>query len=347
LTYGFDMQRNPLIIFDMDGVLIDVTGSYREVTRLTVMHYLRQVMGATIPEDSLSLSEVASIKKSGGLNNDWDLTDAILNSYLFSAFRNVDAHMRRQLVKAARAGNDHAVLEEMIRIQQKNDSSQLENLLREMRAPDLFAQMNSAEEYSSPFLMNYGDVLSGNLTKRIFQELYLGSDLFQQIYGEKPMFYTGGGYIEQERLIPTLSQLDVLFRLFTLSIATGRPGVEARYALALFSIEHFFKTLVSEDDIVEAEKRCHKSLRKPHPFSLSLCMEQIGYTGNDCVYYIGDMPDDIIAAGRAQIRSVGFVNRDTDESAGEKSEHRALLQSRGACGVYSDFEGIISFLKEQ
>jgi phosphoglycolate phosphatase-like HAD superfamily hydrolase len=311
------------------------------------MHYIRKVMGVDIPGDSLSLSEVAAIKKSGGLNNDWDLTDAILNSYLCSAFQDVDAHMKGRLVKAARAGDDRAVLDEMIRIQQGNDGSRLENLVRERRAPQLFARMDGVKRKSSPFVMNRGDVLSGNLTKRIFQELYLGSDLFQQIYGEKPLFYRNGGYIEQERLIPTISQLDELFGRFTLSIATGRPAVEARYALDQFSIQRYFKTVVSEDNIVEAERRCRESLRKPHPYSLSLCMEQSSYTAHDCVYYIGDMPDDIVAAGRAEIRSIGFVNRDTDESAEEKGEHRELLMSHGACGVYSDFEEIISYFKEQ
>jgi phosphoglycolate phosphatase-like HAD superfamily hydrolase len=190
-------------------------------------------------------------------------------------------------------------------------------------------------------------VKSGNLTKRIFQELYLGDELFQHIYGEEPIFYFDGGHIERERMIPTSAQLNELSKSHTLSIATGRPEVEAEYALTQFSIKHYFRTMVSEDNVVEAEKGCPQSLRKPHPFSISLCMEKSGYTPHDCVHYIGDMPDDMVAARRAKINPVGFVNGNSSESDKQRHAHAVLLVQHGACGVINNFDELISFLKEQ
>lgn len=330
----------------MDGVLVDVTGSYREVTRRTVIEYLRQVLGADVSDDFITLADVASVKKSGGLNNDWDLTDAILNAYLIKAYHHIDEAVLRRLREAKAAGDDHAVFEQMRRIGLAGDTAKLEDLVRKQRAPALFSAAQWSEGDRSPFLLNQGDVQAGNLTKRIFQELYLGSGLFRQIYGEEPIFCRNGGYIERERMIPTLAQLDELSGPHTLSIATGRPGVEAEYALTQFSIGHYFKTMVSEDNVVEAEKECNESLRKPHPFSLSLSMEKSGYTSNDSVYYIGDMPDDMVAAGRTQIHPIGFVNGDTDESEEQKHEHAVLLEHHGACSVFSCFSELISFLKQ-
>jgi HAD superfamily hydrolase (TIGR01548 family) len=341
------MSKKLLIIFDMDGVLVDVTNSYREVTRRSVIEYLRRVLGADVSDHFITLADVASIKKIGGLNNDWDLTDAILNAYLFSAYDHIDEAMLRQLREVKSTGDDQVVFEQMRRMGLAGNTSKLEDLVRKQRAPALFSPVTWSKGDRSPFLLNQGDVRSGNLTKRIFQELYLGNDLFRQIYGEAPIFYCNGGYIERERMIPTLAQLDELSRSYTLSIATGRPGVEAEYALTQFSIGHYFKAMVSEDNVVEAEKGCIESLRKPHPFSLSLSVEKSGYTSNDSVYYVGDMPDDMVAAGRAQIHPIGFVNGDTDESEEQKHKHAVLLEHHGASGVFSHFNDLIAFLKER
>ncbi len=58
-------MTNSLLIFDMDGVLVDVTESYRETIRETV----RQFTGATITH-----TEIQAAKNRGGSNNDWDLS---------------------------------------------------------------------------------------------------------------------------------------------------------------------------------------------------------------------------------------------------------------------------------
>jgi HAD superfamily phosphatase len=57
------------LLFDMDGVLVDVSRSYREAIKMTVRHYAKS---------DVSDQEVQSYKERGGLNNDWDLTLAVL-----------------------------------------------------------------------------------------------------------------------------------------------------------------------------------------------------------------------------------------------------------------------------
>jgi HAD superfamily phosphatase len=58
-------MTNRLLIFDMDGVLVDVTESYREAIRETV----RQFTGVSITH-----TEIQAAKNRGGSNNDWDLS---------------------------------------------------------------------------------------------------------------------------------------------------------------------------------------------------------------------------------------------------------------------------------
>ena len=62
-------MNRPTLIFDMDGVLVDVTGSYRETIARTVEHFAGvQLTGAEIQE----------AKNRGGLNNDWELTHHLI-----------------------------------------------------------------------------------------------------------------------------------------------------------------------------------------------------------------------------------------------------------------------------
>ena len=56
-------------LFDMDGVLVDVSKSYLVAIQKTVEFYLNMTVG---------LREIQKYKNRGGLNNDWDLTECIL-----------------------------------------------------------------------------------------------------------------------------------------------------------------------------------------------------------------------------------------------------------------------------
>jgi len=58
------------LIFDMDGVLVDVSKSYREAIRKTASKFLKR---------KVKTCEVNKIKQKIGMNNDWDATYALIN----------------------------------------------------------------------------------------------------------------------------------------------------------------------------------------------------------------------------------------------------------------------------
>ena len=68
---AFKPAKDYAILFDMDGVLVDVTGSYRRAIQETVRFFTGK---KAQPE------EIQGLKEQGGYNNDWDLTEAILIS---------------------------------------------------------------------------------------------------------------------------------------------------------------------------------------------------------------------------------------------------------------------------
>jgi HAD superfamily hydrolase (TIGR01548 family) len=59
----------PLLIFDMDGVLVDVTESYRETIAATIEHFT----GARPTNE-----QIQQFKNQGGFNDDWQLTHHII-----------------------------------------------------------------------------------------------------------------------------------------------------------------------------------------------------------------------------------------------------------------------------
>lgn len=85
LRFGIPNQKNlekvlnalkikSTIVFDMDGVLIDASKSYRVAIQKT----FNQLTGKEV-----SAEEISETKKLGGLNNDWDLTEFLLKKYGF------------------------------------------------------------------------------------------------------------------------------------------------------------------------------------------------------------------------------------------------------------------------
>lgn len=69
------IKVKPTIVFDMDGVLIDASKSYRVAIQKT----FNQITGQEV-----TAAEISATKKLGGLNNDWDLTEYLLKKNGFN-----------------------------------------------------------------------------------------------------------------------------------------------------------------------------------------------------------------------------------------------------------------------
>ncbi|HYW41597.1 MAG TPA: TIGR01548 family HAD-type hydrolase [Bryobacteraceae bacterium] len=58
-------MNRPVLVFDMDGVLVDVTESYRETIARTVEHFTRR---------EVTRAQIQEFKNQGGWNDDWKLS---------------------------------------------------------------------------------------------------------------------------------------------------------------------------------------------------------------------------------------------------------------------------------
>ena len=75
------------LIFDMDGVLVDVSKSYREAIRQTVSYFLGK---------NVLISEVDKIKNKVGMNNDWDASYALINKQEIGLINNEKLFVSKQ-----------------------------------------------------------------------------------------------------------------------------------------------------------------------------------------------------------------------------------------------------------
>ena len=62
-------SMKPLLIFDIDGVLVDVSKSYRAAIKQTVEHFTGK---------EITLEEIQALKNKGGYNNDWDAAEELI-----------------------------------------------------------------------------------------------------------------------------------------------------------------------------------------------------------------------------------------------------------------------------
>jgi phosphoglycolate phosphatase-like HAD superfamily hydrolase len=330
------MQKQSLIVFDMDGVIIDVSGSYRETVRQTARLFFKGARSwEDLPDPLFPLSDLAAVKQGGGLNNDWDLTFLVIG-LLF------------QLVNEPSEINDPDPWSRYNKMIAQCDVVELSRYLKSIKNP-LTSLLNKNDKLKNNIVTSFyvGNVGSGNIIKQIFQEIYLGKDLFRTTYRRNPEMYHGEGYILEEKVLIDGTILDKLSENYLLAIATGRPKAEADYPLAHFQILEYFREIYTLDECIKEEQRILKdsgkkvSLSKPHPFMLDAIAETIGGIV-DGYYYVGDMPDDMLAAkrSRAGYKGIGILLSTPDKEILKKN----LVQA-GANYIIDDFSELIRLVE--
>lgn len=321
----------------MDGVVIDVSASYRETVRQTVKLFFEPSQGSSLlPDPLFDLGDLASVKQSGGLNNDWDLSSQIIN-LLITQVKNVQIH---------------AAEEPWIRYQEtigKCDVTALADFLDSTTAP-LTLLLKKYGKCRHDFITGLyrDDVGSGNIIKQIFQEIYLGRTLFESTYDLTPQFYRDEGFILREKVIIDQPILEELQQNHILAIATGRPAAEADYPLDHFKLKNYFSDIYTLADCLREEKRLLQeegksvSLSKPNPYMLN-AIAAVHRHDVSVFCYVGDMPDDMLAANRAKeaFKAIGFI-----QSAPDKADLKQELLRAGADVIVEDLEELRKVLAQ-
>ncbi len=235
------------VVLDVDGVLVDVADSYRRAIRET----LEAVYGETV-----SRQAIQRFKDAGGFNNDWKLTDAAA-LYLLAVREGYDADLVAYTDAIAERGGG----------------------LRAARGVVADALPTSAvtaiETRWDP-----------DRHRSVFQQLYLGADLYRELEGAEPDADTPG-YIHDEPVLIAPETVELLTDRFDVGVFTGRPASEAAIALDRVGLSTPDAHRITMDDW-ESEK--------PDPAGLHRLADRLD---GRSVAFVGDTLDDVRTARRA------------------------------------------------
>lgn len=349
------MSMPKLIVFDMDGVLVDVSASYRPAIAATVRDYFSLVLGLPqAPDDLVSPEDLELLKKAGGLNNDWDMAAATI-AYLLTLLPEVpvppsidEGGDTGAILSVLRSAASTIAVDWPSVLGRKNFAA-LSQAVAE-QGGGLGGVQRSAGPRNRALLSYRGTLRDSDLVTRLFQENYLGSDLFAARYGEATRFVQEAGLCREERLMVTPETLARLAERYPLGIATGRPGAEALFALDHFGVRNLFRVVVSDDEVLEAEERAFRDtgqrpgLRKPHPHILLAALDALGDADQPGIY-VGDVPDDIRTAHAANlVRPVLAVG--CCAAAQYRIAMRQAFLEAGADRVVEDLEELAHWLLE-
>jgi phosphoglycolate phosphatase-like HAD superfamily hydrolase len=143
---------------------------------------------------------------------------------------------------------------------------------------------------------------SSRSTRTLFEQLFCGTELYEETFGAKPSFDEAGrGFVEESRIIiapETLERLAGQLGGPRFGIASGSMATPARHVLGETLDEMNPEAQVWMDDVDRAEEETGEdNLSKPNPFSLTNASRAL--EPFEKALYVGDTMADLIMVKRS------------------------------------------------
>ena len=236
------------VVLDVDGVLVDVADSYRRA----IVESVEYVYGDTIERE-----DIQAFKDAGGFNNDWELTDAAA-LYVLARGEELGLSVETFTDRVAATGGGLPGAETVVL--DILDPAEREQVMSDWD-PDRL--------------------------RDVFQQLYLGPDLYRELEGGAPDIDAEGGYVRDEPVLVEPETLDRLRERGDVGVLTGRPAAEADIALQRVGLDLPAEHRFTMDDWAAG---------KPDPDALVRLAERFDA---DAVAFAGDTLDDVKTAVNA------------------------------------------------
>ena len=257
------------IIFDCDGVLIDVTKSYDTTINKTISYVLKEIADITV-DTPLTNEILLSFKSTGGFNDEIDIT--YTGILCFIAAKKLNKNPTEFIFDVINNADDSGI-------------AYVENFLNKIDVgiSDVKARLD------------YPSIHKNDYIHLIFDQLFYGPELYNKIFQKKSKF-SEKGFIENDSIIVNSKLIEVLKKKFNdkIAIVTGRGFNAISYSLK----EILNQFNVENSVFLEDESR---DLAKPNPQSLIRSVK--GLNSKNCLY-VGDSMEDMILAQKAS--ELGF-----------------------------------------
>ena len=253
------------LIFDCDGVLIDITKSYDQ-TIITTAKYVLETLANIDDSIDIDFKIIDGFKSTGGFNDEVDLTYAAIIS----------------IVAAKKLKKDQT--EFIFTVIENSDSTGIKSV-------EIFLK-NQVDISKIINQLSYPGSHKENVLYQIFDQLFYGPELYLKLFKNNSKF-SNPGLIENDDVILDDELCIKLQKKFgkQISMVTGRGRESVSYSL---------KNLLQKFDLpnsvfLEDESR---DLAKPNPQALVNSIR--GMNSESCLY-VGDSMEDFIMAKKATI----------------------------------------------
>ena len=266
LHEGINEKLNDVdsVIFDCDGVLIDITNSY-DLAIQRITSYILKEIGNITNFDPVTSEIIDGFKATGGFNDEVDLTYAAILS--LTAANKLNKRGKKFVF-------------EVIENADVTGIKSVENYLDKIKVD--ISEIKQKLNYPGRHLEN--------ILYSTFDQIFYGPDLYYKLFKKKSEF-TDPVLIENDVVLVKQEMLEILKKKFKnkIAIVTGRGTESIRYSLKDIFEEFDLKNSV----FLEDEER---ALAKPNPDSLIRSIQ--GLESSHCLY-VGDSMEDLIMAQKA------------------------------------------------
>jgi len=248
------------IIFDCDGVLIDITKSY-DLAIIKTTQYILKNFAKIDDAIDVDFKIIDGFKSTGGFNDEVDLTYAAIISLV--AAKKLEKDQTDFVFDVIKNADSSGII---------SVEKYLENLVD---ISDIKKQLS------------YPGTHKQNPLYQIFDQLFYGPRLYQKLFKNPSKFFESG-LIEQDDVILNNSLIEKLQKKFNSKVAmvTGRGKESVSYSLKELLEKFDLKnSIFLEDELRE--------LAKPNPQPL---LNSIKGMNSTSTLYVGDSMEDFIMA---------------------------------------------------
>ena len=253
------IQKFDSIIFDCDGVLVDIRNSYDNAINKTISAIMNQLFDYE-SEDIVTSKIHFGLKASGGFNDEVAVVYAIIMTLIASKKSNIE--FEKLIIDVIDNANESGI-----------------------NSIDNYFINQNIDLKEIKLKLDYENSRKKSYIHRIFNQLFYGPVLYQEIFNEKSQF-SEKPLIDLDNIVLDnilMSKLKTRFGT-KISTVTGRGN---------FAFSYSMKNLLDNFDMKNSVFLEDRPLdqAKPNPKSL---IESISGLNSKCSLYIGDSMEDLM-----------------------------------------------------
>jgi len=259
------IQKFDSIIFDCDGVLVDIRNSYDYAINKTISAIMKELFNDEIG-DVVTSKIHFDLKSVGGFNDEVAVVYVIVMT--LAASKKSEIEFEKLIIDVIANANESGI-------------NSIDDYFKDQNI-DLM-EIKAKLDYENSRKISY--------IHRIFNQLFYGPKLYEEIFNEKSQF-NDEPLIDLDSIVLDNNLMSKLKNRFGSKVATvtGR----GKFAFS-YSMKNFLNNFDIEHSIFLEDRPL--DLAKPNPNSL---IESISGINSKCSLYIGDSMEDLLMVQKCQ-----------------------------------------------